>query len=78
MAKKKGRMGKIFGAIAGSPYERLLKQVDKLVEASVNVRMLAKNFQKLVAALVYPGGFYKKFPPPPGGRLSNEAKRRHT
>ena len=43
MAKKKGRMGKIFGAIAGSPYERLLKQVDKLVEASVNDRMLAKN-----------------------------------
>ena len=47
MAKKKGRMGKIFGAIAGSPYERLLKQVDKLVEASVNDRMLAKNLQKL-------------------------------
>ena len=49
MAKKKGRMGKIFGAIAGSPYERLLKQVDKLVEASVNERMLAKNLQKLVS-----------------------------
>ena len=42
-------MGKIFGAIAGSPYERLLKQVDKLVEASVNDRMLAKNLQKLVS-----------------------------
>jgi len=49
MAKKKGRMGKIFGALAGSPYERLLKQVDKLVEASVNDRMLAKNLEKLVS-----------------------------
>jgi len=48
MAKKKGRIGKIFGAIAGSPYERLLKQVDKLVETSVNERMLAKNLEKLV------------------------------
>ena len=35
--------------VAGSPYERLLKQVDKLVETSVNERMLAKNLEKLVS-----------------------------
>ncbi|MEC7096828.1 MAG: hypothetical protein VXW70_01375 [Candidatus Thermoplasmatota archaeon] len=49
MARKKRRIGKILGAIAGSPYERLLKQVDKLVETSVNERMLAKNLEKLVS-----------------------------
>ena len=49
MARKKRGIGKILGAIAGSPYERLLKQVDKLVETSVNERMLAKNLEKLVS-----------------------------
>ena len=49
MARKKGRIGKIFGAIAGSPYDRLMKQVDKLVDASANDRMLAKNLEKLVS-----------------------------
>ena len=48
MAKKKGRLGKIFGAITGSPYERLLKQVDKLVETNESDRVLAKNLVKLV------------------------------
>ena len=48
MARKKRGLGKFIGAIAGSPYERLLKQVDKLVETSVNERMLAKNLEKLV------------------------------
>ena len=47
--RKKGRIGKIFGAIAGSPYDRLMKQVDKLVDASANDRMLAKNLEKLVS-----------------------------
>ena len=46
---EKGRIGKIFGAIAGSPYDRLMKQVDKLVDASANDRMLAKIFEKLVS-----------------------------
>jgi len=31
MAKKKGGFGRFLGAITGTPYERLLKQVDKLV-----------------------------------------------
>ena len=32
MAKKKGGFGRFLGAITGSPYEKLLKQVDKLVD----------------------------------------------
>jgi hypothetical protein len=48
MAKKKGRLGKLFGAITGSPYERLIKQVDKLVETSQDDRILGKNLVKLV------------------------------
>ena len=48
MAKKKGRLGRIFGAITGSPYERLIKQVDKLVETSEDDRILGKNLVKLV------------------------------
>ena len=32
MAKKKGGFGRFLGAIAGTPYERLLKQVDKIVD----------------------------------------------
>ncbi len=49
MAKKKGGFGRILGAITGSPYERLLKQVEKLVkENSGNDRKLAKHLKKLV------------------------------
>ena len=48
MAKKKGRLGRIFGAITGSPYERLIKQGDKLVETSEDDRILGKNLVKLV------------------------------
>ncbi len=32
MAKKKSGFGRFLGAITGSPYERLLKQVDKMVD----------------------------------------------
>jgi hypothetical protein len=48
MAKKKSRIGRIFGAITGSPYERLIKQVDKLVDTSEDDRLLAKSMVKLV------------------------------
>jgi len=48
MAKKKGRLGRLFGAITGSPYERLIKQVDKLVETSEDDSILGKNLVKLV------------------------------
>ena len=49
MAKKKGGLGRIFGAITGSPYERLLKQVEKLVkENKGNEGKLAKHLKKLV------------------------------
>lgn len=32
MAKKKGGFGRFLGAITGTPYERLLKQIEKLVD----------------------------------------------
>ena len=32
MAKKKGGFGRFLGAITGSPYEKMLKQVDKLAD----------------------------------------------
>ena len=41
MKRKKGRIGR-FSGHRGSPYDRLMKQVDKLVDASANDRMLAK------------------------------------
>ena len=48
MAKKKRGFGRIFGAITGSPYERLLKQVDKVVDEADSDRALAKTLRKLV------------------------------
>jgi hypothetical protein len=49
MAKKKGGLGRIFGAITGSPYERLLKQVEKLVkENEGNDRKLSNHLKKMV------------------------------
>ena len=49
MAKKKGGLGRIFGAITGSPYERLLKQIEKLVkENKGNEGKLARHLKKLV------------------------------
>lgn len=50
MAKKKGGIGRFIGAITGTPYERLLKQVDKLVsEYGDDERKLGKNLKKLVS-----------------------------
>ena len=49
MAKKKGGFGRFIGALTGTPYERLLKQVDKLVsEHEDDDRKLARKLNKLV------------------------------
>jgi len=49
MAKKKGGFGRFIGALTGTPYERLLKQVDKLVsEHKDDDRKLARALKKLV------------------------------
>ena len=49
MAKKKGGFGRFLGALAGTPYERLLKQVDKLASEHANDdRKLARTLKKLV------------------------------
>ena len=44
MAKKKGGFGRFLGAITGTPYERLLKQVDKLVDQYDDDEELAAGF----------------------------------
>ena len=51
MAKKKGGIGRLFGAITGSPYERLLKQIDKVVAEASGDKALAKTLKKLVTAI---------------------------
>tara|TARA_B100000767_G_scaffold192614_1_gene179767 strand:+ start:647 stop:1336 length:690 start_codon:yes stop_codon:yes gene_type:complete len=48
MAKKKGGLGRFLGAITGSPYERLQKQIDKVVSEAGSDRALAKTLKKLV------------------------------
>ena len=51
MAKKKSGFGRILGAITGSPYERLEKQIDKVVAEAGRDRALAKTLKKLVNAI---------------------------
>ena len=50
MAKKKrGGFSRFIGALTGTPYERLLKQVEKLAnEHADDERKLAKALKKLV------------------------------
>jgi len=49
MAKKKGGFGRFIGALTGTPYDRLLKQVDKLVsEHQDDDRKLGRTLKKLV------------------------------
>ncbi len=51
MAKKKGGFGRFIGAITGSPYEKLEKQIDKVVAEAQNDRALAKTLKKLVKVI---------------------------
>ncbi|MDP6869598.1 MAG: hypothetical protein QGI21_02350 [Candidatus Poseidoniaceae archaeon] len=51
MAKKKGGFGRFIGAITGSPYERLQKQIDKVVAEADNDKSLARTLKKLVKAI---------------------------
>ena len=51
MAKKKGGFGRFLGAITGSPYERLQKQIDKVVKEADSDRALGKVLKKLVDAI---------------------------
>ena len=51
MAKKKGGFGRFLGAITGSPYERLQKQIDKVVSDASSDKALARTLKKLVKAI---------------------------
>lgn len=47
MAKKKRGFGKFLGAITGSPYDQLLKQIEKVADAGESDSDLAKKLKKL-------------------------------
>ena len=48
MARKKRGIGKLLGAITGSPYDRLLKQIEKSAkEHDDDDRTLARELKKL-------------------------------
>ncbi|MEL0101403.1 MAG: hypothetical protein VW862_06860 [Euryarchaeota archaeon] len=51
MAKKKGGFGRCLGAITGSPYERMQKQIDKAIDEAESDRALAKTLKKMVKAI---------------------------
>lgn len=51
MAKKKGGFGRFLGAITGSPYERMQKQIDKAIDEAESDRALAKTLKKMVKAI---------------------------
>ncbi len=51
MAKKKGGFGRFLGAITGSPYERMQKQIDKAIDEAESDRALAKTLNKMVKAI---------------------------
>ena len=46
--KKKGGLSRFLGAITGSPYERLQKQIEKMVAESSSDKSLAKSIEKMV------------------------------
>ena len=48
MAKKKKGFGRFLGAITGTPYERLLKQIDKLVDQVEDEDELAQQLEAMV------------------------------
>ena len=51
MAKKKGGFGRFLGAITGSPYERMQKQIDKVIDEAESDRALSKILKKMVKAI---------------------------
>ena len=46
MAKKKGGFGRFLGAITGSPYERMQKQIDKAIDEAGSDRSSSKNSEE--------------------------------
>lgn len=47
MAKKKGGFGRFLGALTGSPYEQLLKQIEKLTDSTEDDAELGRKLKKL-------------------------------
>ena len=47
MAKRKGRFGKFIGALTGTPYDRLLKQIGKLIDDNEDDRELTRAVNQM-------------------------------
>jgi hypothetical protein len=46
--KKKGGLGRLFGAITGGPFERLQKQIDKTIQETESEKKLSRSLDQLV------------------------------
>ena len=46
--KKKGGLGRLFGAITGGPFERLQKQIDKTISENESEKKLTRSLDQLV------------------------------
>ena len=51
MAKKKGRFGKFLGALTGTPYDRLLKQVENITDSHEGDRELSRAVKRMVGTV---------------------------
>ena len=49
--KKKGGLGRLFGAITGGPFERLQKQIDKIIAENESEKKLARSLEQLVRVI---------------------------
>ena len=52
MVKRKGRFSKFIGALTGTPYDKLLKQIEKLPEINEEDRDLSKEIRRFVKIIV--------------------------
>ena len=48
MAKRKSRFSKFLGALTGTPYDKLLKQIEKLPEINEDDKDLSKEIRRFV------------------------------
>ena len=52
MAKHKSRFSKFLGALTGTPYDKLLKQIEKMSDDIEDDRALAKEIRRFVKIIV--------------------------
>ena len=52
MAKRKSRFSKFLGALTGTPYDKLLKQVEKITDVFENDKELSKEVRRFVKIII--------------------------